>query len=315
MNFEPDDDQRAFLDAVEKLAAGHAATPAIAERLQTSDALENDLAQSGFFEAMQIDELGPVAATAMVVALARMPLCTELVASALIAPWLCPGRPRPFAVLWEHDDAPTRFLPVARTLIRVRAAQVDVACIDAGDVTPVESLFAYPMGVLKQPSAIGWERLPDADAARVRDGWRVGLAAEAAGCLGAALDAVLAHVKERRQFGRPLGAFQAVQHRLAECAALVAGVKWLALHAAGSASPLDAALAAGQAQEIARKVAYDLHQFMGAMGLTLEHPLHRWTYRTKLLASDLGGAARQFTAAAQAAWPAAASTAPEGTTQ
>ena len=41
---------------------------------------------------------------------------------------------------------------------------------------------------------------------------------------------------------------------------------------------------------------------MGAMGLTLEHPLHRWTYRVKLLRSDLGGAEMQFRAVADAAW-------------
>jgi alkylation response protein AidB-like acyl-CoA dehydrogenase len=302
MNFETNEDQRAFLDAVAKLAAGHAATPAIPQRLQLSEPLERDLAESGFFEAMQIEELGPVSATAMVIALSRLPLCTELAASALVAPWLCPELPRPFAVLWERDDAPVRFLPVARTLIRVRDGAIHAAVIGAEDVTAVESLFAYPMGVLKNASSLRWQTL-QGDANRARDLWRIGIAAELAGCLGAALDSVLDHVKERRQFGRPLGAFQAVQHRLAECATRIEGAKWLALHAASTGASLDAALAAGQAQEIARTVAYDLHQFMGAMGLTLEHPLHRWTYRTKLLASDLGGAPRQFAAAARQAWP------------
>ncbi len=41
---------------------------------------------------------------------------------------------------------------------------------------------------------------------------------------------------------------------------------------------------------------------MGAMGLTLEHPLHRWTFRVKLLRSELGGAERQFDAVAARAW-------------
>jgi alkylation response protein AidB-like acyl-CoA dehydrogenase len=108
------------------------------------------------------------------------------------------------------------------------------------------------------------------------------------------------HVSDRRQFGRPLGSLQAVQHRLAQSAVAVEGVRWLALAAAAQSVP--AALALGQAQQAVRPVAYDLHQFMGAMGLTLEHPLHRWTYRARRLQSELGAAERQFQQAAHEAW-------------
>jgi alkylation response protein AidB-like acyl-CoA dehydrogenase len=169
--------------------------------------------------------------------------------------------------------------------------------------------------VLGAADALAWKPLPGADVSRLRRAWQVGTAAETAGCLGAALDSVLDHVKERRQFGRPLGSLQAVQHRLAECATLVEGAKWLALKAADTGTPLDAATAAGFAQGIAKKVAYDLHQFMGAMGLTLEHPLHRWTYRTKLLSSDLGGTDRHMITVAEAAWPAPTLNATQESTQ
>ena len=47
---------------------------------------------------------------------------------------------------------------------------------------------------------------------------------------------------------------------------------------------------------------YDLHQFLGAMGMTLEHPLHLWTYRLKALIGELGGRAEQAAAAADAIW-------------
>ena len=306
MKFEPNDDQRALLDAVGKLVERQRATPALPERFQHSAELEQALEDSGFFEAMAIDELGPVAAAALVMELARLPLCAEAPASALVAPWLCPGLPRPYAVVWSRYDAPVRFLPVARTVIRVRESRVAVARIGPADVATVESLFAYPMGRLRAPASLAWEALPGADAQRLRDAWRTGVAAEIAGCLAAGLNAVLEHVRERRQFGRPLGAFQAVQHRLAECATLIEGAKWLALKAAGTGTTLDACIAAGTAQELVARVAYDLHQFMGAMGLTLEHPLHRWTYRAKLLRSDLGGAEQHLLAAADAAWPQAA---------
>ena len=81
--------------------------------------------------------------------------------------------------------------------------------------------------------------------------------------------------------------------------------RWLTLKAAHTGTAVDAATAAGYAQGIFTKVAYDLHQFMGAMGLTLEHPLHRWTYRAKLLRSEIGGAERNFVELAELVWDAA----------
>jgi alkylation response protein AidB-like acyl-CoA dehydrogenase len=97
------------------------------------------------------------------------------------------------------------------------------------------------------------------------------------------------HVSVRKQFGRPLGSFQALQHRLAEVAALAGGLRLLALRAAGTGDPGDAALAAFQAQDLGTRAAYEFHQMMGAMGMTLEHPMHLWTYRIKALLSELGG--------------------------
>ena len=103
----------------------------------------------------------------------------------------------------------------------------------------------------------------------------------------------------RKQFGRPLGTFQALRHRMAECAVLAGGVRWLALKAAGTADPGDAALAAFHAQESATRVVYDAHQMLAAMGMTLEHSLHLWTYRLKALLSELGGRGGQALAVAK----------------
>ena len=74
------------------------------------------------------------------------------------------------------------------------------------------------------------------------------------------------------------------------------------LRAAENRSQTDAGLALGYAQSLATGLCYDLHQFMGAMGLTLEHPLHRFTYRAKLLRSELGGATNVFAKTAAAIW-------------
>ena len=131
----------------------------------------------------------------------------------------------------------------------------------------------------------------------------LGLALEIYGALDSALKQTVKHVTDRRQFGRPLGSFQAIQHRLAMDATAVEACRWLAMRAAHSGSAADAAMAAGYAQQAVKTVAYDLHQFSGAMGLALEYPLHLFTYRAKLLQSELGGFRSQFAAAADAIWP------------
>jgi alkylation response protein AidB-like acyl-CoA dehydrogenase len=115
----------------------------------------------------------------------------------------------------------------------------------------------------------------------------------------AAIDATVEHLSVRKQFGRPLGSFQALRHRMAECAVLAGGVRRLALKAAWTGAAGDAALAALHAQDSATRVSYDIHQMMGAMGMTLEMPVHLWTYRMKALLSELGGRGGQATAVAQ----------------
>jgi len=302
MNFEPTEDQNAFLGAVQRIADRHRSQSLNGERFQYSPMLQADLSDAGLFDCLGVEELGGVAAAEMVIALSQLPVCAEVAASTLVGPWLCPELPGPYAMLWGAERT-ARFLPEARTLLHVDAEGVQALALQPGDSTPVDSIFAYPMGVLRELPDAAWMSVVGADLARLHQCWRVGVAAEICGCLLAGLKSVVEHVTHRRQFGRPLGSFQALQHRLAECATLVQSARWLTLKAAETGHAGDASLAAGYAQDMARKVAYDLHQFMGAMGLTLEHPLHRWTYRTKLLSNDLGGWQRQYAAAARQAWP------------
>jgi alkylation response protein AidB-like acyl-CoA dehydrogenase len=136
----------------------------------------------------------------------------------------------------------------------------------------------------------------------VRQAWRLSIAAEGAGLMRAALDLTIGFVKERRMFKRALGDFQAVQHRLANCERIVTSSYFLAMRAAYTQDPKDAATAALFVQQNIRTVNYDTHQFHGAMGTTLEYSLHLWTYRLKLLQGELGGPAAQARAMAELAW-------------
>jgi len=131
---------------------------------------------------------------------------------------------------------------------------------------------------------------------------RYGISWGAMGAAEACWHAARDYTLERKQFGRPLATFQALRHRLAETQVAANCVYWMALKAAGTGDPADAALAALHAQDAAKRVGYDYHQLMGGMGMTLEHPMHLWTYRLKLLTAELGGRGTQALAAADAIW-------------
>lgn len=295
MDFTLTADQTALATALEGLVAPFKETPVTFRGFAlASEELEQQLARAEFFDVATTEGLGPVAAALTVERLARLPFAAEVALSMLVRPHL-PGErgPRPLALI--ENGRPGRFVARARTLLIADGDSLSVCRVSADDVEPVESIFAYPMGSLKTGTTLAGRIVPLApkDAAEVRKWCRVALASEAAGLMQAALEVTVEHLRARQQFGRPLGSFQALRHRMAECAVLVGGVKWLALKAACTAAEGDAALAAFHAQESGTRISYELHQMFGAMGMTLEHPLHLWTYRLKLLLSELGGRGAQ----------------------
>jgi acyl-CoA dehydrogenase len=103
------------------------------------------------------------------------------------------------------------------------------------------------------------------------------------GAMEHCLDHSIAYASERRQFGRPIGRFQAVQHMLAEAAGQFAAAAAAAEMASeawgGPMFEFAVAVAKARAGEAAGKVAEVAHQVHGAMGFTQEHPLHFSTRR------------------------------------
>jgi hypothetical protein len=304
MQLSLSEDQTQILDFIDSLTRPYAGVPMhdISFAL-TSDDLDRELVEGGFLDVLSIEELGPVTAALVVERLARLPFAVEAAASALVRPLLDPALPRPLCLIEEENlRKPVRFLRPGATVVVVgeNGVRSFTASEDlvrgAGD----EVLYAYPVAFLTGlPAEM---RSHDIAPDRLLTQWRTALAAEAAGLLAAALQSVTTYVSERKQFGRPIATFQALRHRLAEIQVAVNGVYWLALRAAGTGDAGDAALAALHAQEAAKRVGYDFHQFLGAMGMTLEHPLHLWTYRLKLLTAELGGRGAQAVAAADAIW-------------
>lgn len=306
MRFDPNEDQATFLAVLEQMMASQQTAWKVSPDLSRFDwASEFDatLEENGFFGCAAEETLGPVTAAAMTYRLASLPVLVECAASAMLRPLYAADLPRPLAVIEDDMKRAIPFLPVAKSVLFIADGGVRAATLSANAVEAVESLFAYPMGVLKT-TELDWQAI-DADPQAVRDNWRIGVAAEMAGSFKGGLDAVVAHVRERHQFGRPLGSFQAIQHRLASAAAKIEAGYWLTLKAAQKLDAADPATALGYVQEASTKIAYDLHQFMGAMGLTLEHPLHRWTYRARLLRSSMGGASANLAAVSARRWRAA----------
>jgi hypothetical protein len=271
------------------------------EYVAYSQKLQQELLASSFLELASYEGHGTLDAALLVERVARLPYSAEAAASALVRTALGRDVTGPLA-LCEGIGRPTRFLAEASHVCMVHEAGFIFAEAENCDVRPVTSVIAYPLGELsKLPTS--FIVLDDLVSKRVRTWWRVAIAAEAAGLMRSALDQTIAYVKERQQFGKPIGDFQAVQHRLAVCEQIVTASYLLAMRAAGSADPQHAALAALYVQQKMRTVIYDCHQFHGAMGLTLEYPLHLWTYRLKFLQGELGGPAAQAAAFADLAWP------------
>jgi hypothetical protein len=308
VDFDFDENQSAILDGLEQLITGlQIEAPKDGIAWAWSPVLDQELTKSGFLDIAREEGFTLLEAALFVERIARLPVAVEVAASALIAPLFAKEEiERPLALTKGNGLAPVRFLPQARSLLIDRGDDLLLVAVDPARVRPIESLFAYPYGRLDSleglPSrAVGAELLPD-----VRRRWRLSVAVEAAGLMQSAVDTVVEHVTSRYQFGRPLGSFQAIQHRLALAAGATQAARWLALRAAWSDGEEDCAVALTYVQDAIPTLVYDLHQFCGAMGLTLEFPLHFWTYRLKAILGELGGGSAQARAAAQFAWPAAA---------
>lgn len=102
------------------------------------------------------------------------------------------------------------------------------------------------------------------------------------------LELARTHALERLQFGRPIGTFQAVRHRLAESLVSLEAAAALLDAAWEDPSPVTAAMAKAFAGRSARSVSRNCQQVLAGIGFTTEHPLHRYVRRTIVLDQLLG---------------------------
>jgi alkylation response protein AidB-like acyl-CoA dehydrogenase len=134
---------------------------------------------------------------------------------------------------------------------------------------------------------------------RVLDLTAVALAAEQTGGARACLDASVAYAKDRRQFGRPIGSFQAVKHKCADMLVQVQLAQAAAVEAANAAAAVAGSPPLGVAAAVAHSVcsaayvhvARENIQVHGGIGFTWEHPAHLYFRRAKSTQLLLGGPA------------------------
>ncbi len=130
--------------------------------------------------------------------------------------------------------------------------------------------------------------------------WQVLCAAALVGLAERALELCIAHVRERVQFGVPIGSFQAIQHRLADRATDVEGARLLVWRAAwatdqGAADRIAWASAAFLfASETARATTAAAVQFHGGVGYTLAHDIQLYHRRARGWPMVLGDAAEEW---------------------
>ena len=128
--------------------------------------------------------------------------------------------------------------------------------------------------------------------------------AEMVGAAQKALEMAVDYAKQRVQFGRPIGAFQAIQHKCAEMVTNLEAARYLTYEAACSVRDGDTltpqvAMAKVLASTACRRVTKEAHQIFAGAGLMAEHDLNFYYRRVKGIELNLGGVNHQVKEVAQ----------------
>jgi len=160
----------------------------------------------------------------------------------------------------------------------------DKLCEVVFDQMPVPK--ANILGQLNQ----GWSAVQ-----RIIEQAAVGKCCEIVGNIQRVLEMTVDYAKERKQFDRPIGSFQIIQHYCADMATDIDGARFSTYQAAwmlseGLPCTKEVAIAKAWIGEASQRVVALAHQIHGAIGVTLEHDLHFYTRRAKAAELAFGDA-------------------------
>ena len=141
--------------------------------------------------------------------------------------------------------------------------------------------------IVPKENLIGKEGKGFGIAMKTLDGGRIGIAAQALGIAEGALEEAIKYMKERKQFGRPISAFQGLQWMVAEMSTKIEAARFLVYKAAWlkeNKQPysIDAARAKLYAAEVAMDVTTKAVQLFGGYGYTKEYPIERMMRDAKI---------------------------------
>ena len=194
---------------------------------------------------------------------------------------LCVARTKP-------KDGITTFLADAKnsrinyTILKTIAG--DKLCEVVFDQMPVPK--ANILGRLNQ----GWEAVQ-----KIIERAAVGKCCEMVGNLQRVLEMTVDYAKERKQYDRPIGSFQIIQHYCADMATDIDGARFSTYQAAwmlseGLPCTKEVAIAKAWTSQASQRVVALAHQIHGAIGVTIEHDLHYYTRRAKAAELAFGDA-------------------------
>lgn len=252
-----------------------------------------------------------VVACAVLLAVADDRLLGELAGGARTAALAVPFGTAPGSPVTVRDGTVRNVADALTADVLLVPAADGLYAVEAGQAarTPVVSLdLTRPLCDITLPDRPG--RLlagGEAAAAAVRAGLVAGaalLASEQVGVAQWCLDSTVDYARQRYQFGRPVGSFQAVKHRLAEVWVAVTQARAVARYAAGCLAagdadlPVAVALAQAHCGPVAVLAAEECVQLHGGIGFTWEHPAHLYLKRAKADAIAFGTAERHRAALA-----------------
>lgn len=233
--------------------------------------------------------------------IARQGMLVPFAVHALVLPLFSNAPAGEIAAIEENDGGPslTRYGGDADMLVHYEGDEAQLYNIDPSAAKSLPTNYIYPYSAPETPSG---KPVACAPAALVRKRQRLGIAAEAVGIMDSLLARLTAFLSERQQFGRPLAAFQAIHHRLAELSIELETSRWFMRYAAWNDDEGMAASAAATAVRAGRRFCWEAHQLAGARGFTLELGFGHDTLRLQALSVEAGGPKAHEADAYNAIW-------------
>lgn len=304
MDFDLTDVQQALSDSLAALLDRHAGVDRARDQAAQGIydlALEGALRDAGFFDLFAAADAGPLEATLAVEQISAGLGAVTPVPHLLVLPALGLEAPVGAVVLaLAGSSQPVRYGHGAVSMVTAGPDTCELVGLDPEDGSSLPSVYGYPLARMTPRTGT---TLGPGTGPTMTNWWRIGVSAEAVGLMGKALAIALQYAKDRQVFGRSVGSFQALQHRLAECSVHLEGARWLVYEAAAHGAPTEAAAtAAAHTMSGLDRLTRETHQIMGAIGLTEEHDLHLWTFRMQAVRAELGGLRSHRRALAESRW-------------